>query len=74
MGTKALSMVLLLCGNATLCAAGLMRDEPRAEKAGIVAMDFLSRLVGPKATDMKLQGDLREKVRFNPKELLGMVG
>jgi hypothetical protein len=51
-----------------------MRDEPRAEKAGIVAMDFLSRLVGPKATDMKLQGDLREKVRFNPKELLGMVG
>ena len=73
MACKALSMVILLASNSTLCAAGFMRDEACAEKAGSVVTDFLERLVGGKAKDMKLHGDLREKVGFNPKELLGVV-
>ena len=67
-------MLLLLSNNAELCAAGFMRDEPCAAKAGSVMLDFLQRLVGSKAKDMKLQGDVVELVKFNPKELLATLG
>ena len=51
-----------------------MRDEACAAKAGSVMLDFLQRLVGSKAKDMKLQGDVVEIVKFNPKELLATLG
>jgi hypothetical protein len=51
-----------------------MRDEPSAGKAGSVMLDFLQRLVGSKAKDMKLQGDVVDLVKFNPKELLATLG
>jgi ubiquitin-protein ligase len=69
---KALKLLLLFGSEPEMRRGGFRRTYESAEKLGVVFVDFLERLVGSKARDMKVKN--MEKYGFEPRELLGQVG